>query len=442
MSNRAKELNSLPQTTGPVIYWLSRDQRAADNWALLYAQEQALTMRQALVVVFCKAKGFLGATGQHYDFMLQGLRELYADLKEHNIPFIVFEGDPVENVSSFAKKIKAGLVVTDFSPLKISRGWKKEAAKKITTRFVEVDAHNIVPCYLASNKQEYGARFFRPKINNMLSQYLSEFPKLLKHPFNPALETFELSSSEERTLKILEKARNYFQIKSGESAAREKLEDFIAQRLVNYSKRNDPNEEACSDLSPYLHFGQISAQRVALEVSKQGAIADDYLEELIIRRELADNFCYYNSNYDNLEGFPAWAKKTLYEHRFDVREYLYSIEQLENAVTHDLLWNAAQMEMVKTGKMHGYLRMYWAKKLLEWTDNVEEALHFAIFLNDKYQLDGRDPNGYTGIAWSLGGVHDRAWGERSIFGKIRYMSYEGCKRKFDVEKYILRITAL
>jgi deoxyribodipyrimidine photo-lyase len=170
--------------------------------------------------------------------------------------------------------------------------------------------------------------------------------------------------------------------------------------------------------------------------------ASDFLEELIIRRELSDNFCYYNKNYDSPDGFPEWARKTLNDHRFDPRGYLYSLEQLENAATHDLLWNAAQMEMVKSHKMHGYLRMYWAKKILEWSETVEQAMHNAIYLNNKHQLDGRDPNGYTGIAWSIGGVHDRAWGERSVFGKIRYMSYNGCKRKFDVEKYIQRIAAL
>lgn len=195
-------------------------------------------------------------------------------------------------------------------------------------------------------------------------------------------------------------------------------------------------------MSPYLHFGQISAQRVALEVRAKTDKADEFLEELLLRRELADNFCHYNQNYDNPDGFPDWARKTIAEHRRDPRTYLYSLEQLEQAETHDALWNAAQMEMVKTQKMHGYLRMYWAKKILEWSESAEQAMAYAILLNDKYSLDGRDPNGYTGIAWSIGGVHDRAWGERAVFGKIRYMSYEGCRRKFDVERYIQRMNAL
>jgi len=169
---------------------------------------------------------------------------------------------------------------------------------------------------------------------------------------------------------------------------------------------------------------------------------DAFLEELIIRKELSDNFCFYNEHYDSFSGFPDWAKKTLDDHRKDAREYIYSLEDLESSRTHDDLWNAAQMEMVKTGKMHGYMRMYWAKKILEWTETPEDALRIAIYLNDKYELDGRDPNGYVGIAWSIGGVHDRAWKERPVFGKVRYMSYNGCKSKFDVEGYIAKIERL
>jgi deoxyribodipyrimidine photo-lyase len=222
------------------------------------------------------------------------------------------------------------------------------------------------------------------------------------------------------------------------------LGQFIAERLPGYdTDRNDPNRSGQSGLSPYLHFGQISAQRVALEVRKADARPEAkaaFLEELIVRRELSDNFCFYNPAYDSFEGFHSWAKATLNAHREDRRQFLYSLRQLEAGGSHDPLWNAAQKEMVATGKMHGYLRMYWAKKVLEWTPSPEEAIAIAIYLNDRYSLDGRDPNGYAGIAWSIGGVHDRAWGERPVFGKIRYMSYEGCRRKFGVDRYIKKVT--
>ncbi|MCJ7443374.1 MAG: hypothetical protein MUO26_02380 [Methanotrichaceae archaeon] len=194
-----------------------------------------------------------------------------------------------------------------------------------------------------------------------------------------------------------------------------------------------------SNLSPYMHFGQISAQRIALNVLRSKKSSESFLEELIVRRELSDNFCYYNKQYDSFEGFPSWARESLDEHRNDDREYLYSLSELKKGETHDDLWNAAQVEMAKYGKMHGYIRMYWAKKILEWTESPESALKTAILLNDKYEFDGRDPNGYTGIAWSIGGVHDRAWRERPVFGKIRYMSYKGMNSKFDINSYIEKV---
>jgi deoxyribodipyrimidine photo-lyase len=226
----------------------------------------------------------------------------------------------------------------------------------------------------------------------------------------------------------------------GEGAAMTMLERFLMTRLANYAQdKNDPALNATSALSPYLHFGHLSAQRAALEILKNFPRSpgnDAFLEELIVRRELADNFCYYNPQYDSLNGIKAWARKSLNEHRNDRREYLYTEDQFESAGTHDMLWNAAQSEMMKAGRMHGYMRMYWAKKILEWSHSPEEALKTALYLNDKYQLDGRDPNGYTGCIWSIGGVHDRAWAERNVFGKIRFMNRNGCERKFDVRKYI------
>jgi len=442
MINRTLELNEHSQTVGAVVYWMSRDQRVDDNWALLYAQAKALELNQGLVVVFCKCNAYLGSTKQIDDFMMEGLHQVYTKLMLYNIPFFILEGDPVESMLAFLIDIKAGLLVTDFNPLKISRAWKTQVAQKTVVKFVEVDAHNVIPCITASNKQEFAAYTFRPKVHKKLDAYLTDFPEIEKHPFQIDFDLTKMSSIDEMTQKLLESTNKTFRISSGENAAKEQLSGFISKRLNHYNNRNNPNEEASSGLSAYLHFGQISAHRVALEILKEAESASDFLEELIVRRELADNFCYYNKNYETPEGFPEWARKTLRDHRVDSRGYLYQLEQFENAVTHDKLWNTAQMEMVKTGKMHGYLRMYWAKKILEWSESAEQAMQNAIFLNDKYQLDGRDPNGYTGIAWSIGGVHDRAWGEREIFGKVRYMSYDGCKRKFDIEKYIQRVTGL
>ena len=420
---------------------MSREQRTRDNWALLFALERALKQKVPLVVVFCLAPQFLGATFRQYSFMIQGLWEVEHNLAEKNIPFYLLRGSPEVEIPEFIGKYGVGSLVTDFDPLRLKRQWQQGVAKKLHIPFFEVDAHNIVPSWVASDKQEYGAYTFRPKIQRVLPEFLDEFPPLHKQEAVWGEPSAPLDW--QGILAGLEVDRTVPEVsgfKPGERAAWAVLGDFLKNKLSFYPEgRNDPNKGGQSNLSPYLHFGQISAQRIALEVegSPAGKKAKEaFLEELIVRRELSDNFCFYNLHYDSCAGFPLWAQKTLDSHRADPREYLYTRAQFEQARTHDDLWNAAQLEMVQTGKMHGYLRMYWAKKILEWTRSPEEALQVAIYLNDRYELDGRDPNGYTGIAWSLGGVHDRAWGERKVFGKIRYMSYNGCKSKFDVKAYI------
>ena len=332
-------------------------------------------------------------------------------------------------------------MITDFSPLKIAKEWKAGVGKLLRIPLYEVDTHNIVPCWIASGKQEFSARTFRPKITAQLGEFLTGFPELKAEttlPFFLAVEWDEVRQN----LKADQSLLPIEGVKPGEQAAAECLENFINFRLSSYGeKRNDPNANATSNLSPYLHFGQISAQFVALQVAGCKAPEADkkaFLEELIVRRELSENYCFYNNGYDSFDALPAWAKKTLAEHTKDPREYLYTKEEFENAATHEELWNAAQRELQGTGVIHGYMRMYWAKKILEWSRSPEEAFEIAISLNDRYALDGREPNGYAGIAWAIGGLHDRAWFERAVYGKIRYMNASGCQRKFDVNSYIAR----
>ncbi len=441
---RTRILKEGRKVAGPVVYWMSRDQRMNDNWALLFAQDLAVKQKVPLLVVFSLVPTFLNATIRQYSFMLKGLQEIEENLREQNIPFCLLIGSPEERIPEFLKQYKISVLVSDFDPLRIKRKWKDQVSQKINIPFYEVDAHNIVPCWIASSKLEYGAYTLRPKINKALKEFLEEIPKIKKHPVLLRITEKQKWERVIKTLQVDGTVPEVDWIKPGDSEARKCLKYFLRNKLsFYYEKRNDPGEDGQSNLSPYLHFGQISAQRVALEVRKSEAninSRDAFLEELIVRRELSDNFCFYNSNYDNFKGFPEWAKKTLNEHRNDQRKYVYSLKQLENAKTHDDLWNAAQMEMIKRGKMHGYMRMYWAKKILEWTESPERALEIAIYLNDRYELDGRDPNGYAGIAWSIGGVHDRAWNERPVFGKIRYMSYAGCRAKFNVKKYIEQIS--
>jgi deoxyribodipyrimidine photo-lyase len=375
--------------------------------------------------------------------MLRGLREVSQVLRDKNIGFALIAGRPEQQIPAFINNCGAGALVTDFDPLRIKREWKAGVAKAITVPFYEVDAHNVVPCWEASPKQEYAARTFRPKVKRMLAEFMKRFPPVKKHPipWRGKIGKVDWHSVDSR-LRVDRTVQEVDWIKPGEKAAKAAVRRFVRDRLADYDDaRNDPNKDGQSGLSPYLHFGQISAQRVAIEVQKSRAPArtrEAFLEELIVRRELSDNFCFYNAGYDSFEGSPDWAKRTLDEHRSDPRTYVYGLKEFEKGRTHDQLWNAAQLEMVNTGKMHGYMRMYWAKKILEWTQSPEEAMRIAIYLNDRYELDGRDPNGYTGIAWSIGGVHDRAWNERPVFGKVRFMSYGGCASKFDVKSYIAK----
>lgn len=445
--DRLRLLKEGDSKKGPAVYWMSRDQRVRDNWALIHAQDMAEERKEPLIVVFCLVPRFLDATIRQYAFMLRGLREVEKDLFGKNIPFCLITGLPDKEIPRFIKEHNVSLLVSDFDPLFIKSLWKSRVAEEIAIPFYEIDAHNIVPCWIASHKQEFAARTFRPRINGRLNEFLDRFPRLKTHPFScrvqPRRVDWELAF---RSLKVDRSVSEISWLVPGEAEARSMLRRFITKKLASYyTTRNNPTLEGQSGLSPYLHFGQISAQRVVLEIRRaavESEHADPFLEELVVRRELSENFCFYNLRYNRFEGFPSWAQKTLKNHARDKRDYLYSVADLKNADTHDELWNAAQMEMVKTGKMHGYMRMYWAKKILEWSESPEEALKRAIYLNDRYELDGRDPNGYVGCAWSIGGVHDRAWFERPVFGKIRYMSYNGCKSKFNVALYIKHVKGL
>ncbi|XP_027359937.1 deoxyribodipyrimidine photo-lyase isoform X1 [Abrus precatorius] len=448
------------EKAGPVVYWMFRDQRAIDNWALIHAVREANKANVPVAVVFNLFHSFLGAKSRHLGFMLRGLRQLCHRMQHTlHIPFFLFRGEAEDTIPKFLRECEASLLVTDFSPLREVRKCKEEICKRVGG-FVtvhEVDAHNVVPLWVASDKLEYSARTIRAKINKRLSEYLIDFPNIeLEPPIRKWVVTDNHSIDwDDLIADVLRRGAEVPEVEwcePGENAAMEVLmgskNGFLTKRLKNYSvDRNNPcKPTALSGLSPYLHFGQISAQRCALEARKlrtsHPQAIDAFVEELVVRRELADNFCFYQPHYDSLQGAWEWARKTLLDHASDKREHIYSREQLEKAQTADPLWNASQLEMVHYGKMHGFMRMYWAKKILEWTRGPEDALEISLYLNDKYELDGRDPNGYVGCMWSICGVHDQGWRERPIFGKIRYMNYAGCKRKFDVDKYIAYVNKL
>ena len=441
MLARSRTTKPGQEGAGPVVYWMSRDQRAADNWALLAAQQLAIERARPLVVLFALAPTYPQAARRHYHFLLAGLRETAATLAAHGIPLVVLPGDPPAVTARWLTDHDACLVVHDFDPLRHKRVWVKAVAASVTTPMLEVDAHNIVPCWLASPKLEYGAYTLRPKLQRLLPQFLTSFPPLLRHPHPAAGQAAPPDWDRLASTLTCPASPGPVPDKApGASAGAAQLHAFVAGRLSAYHEsHNDPLKKVQSGLSPHLHFGQLSAQRAALAVlaaAPGGPATEAFLEELIIRRELSDNFCYYQPQYDTINCAPNWARDSLERHRSDPRPALYAPAQLEAAQTDDPLWNAAQTELTHGGAMPGYLRMYWAKRLLEWTDGPEEAQRLALAFNDRYALDGRDPNGYAGVAWSLLGVHDRAWFDRPIFGKIRYMNANGARKKFDVQRYI------
>tara|TARA_S200000501_G_scaffold337013_1_gene342792 strand:+ start:10287 stop:11636 length:1350 start_codon:yes stop_codon:yes gene_type:complete len=437
---RVKVLNNFQYNKGSVLYWMQRDKRVFDNWALIYAQQKAIENNTTLHVCFSLNGNFPEANVRQYSFMLHGLIETSQKLEDLNIKFSLIREDPKSSLPKFINDNNIGFVVTDFSPLRVYQKRTKIISNSLNIPFHLVDAHNIIPVWKASEKQEFAAHTIRRKIHKNLEDYLTDFPPLMKQ------KTSSKPSNKIDFLKIMDKLNIDSNVKEvdwlqpGESAAFSTFDSFLKEKITGYDeKRNDPNLNYLSNISPYLHYGHISSQRLVFELSKLDSNnnIDAFIEQTLVRKELADNFCYYNKNYDNFLCLADWAKSTLNEHRNDKRDFIYNLDTFENSDTHDDLWNAAQNQMRFNGKMHGYMRMYWAKKILEWTKSPEEAFQIAIELNDKYELDGRDPNGYTGVAWSIGGIHDRPWFERQVFGKIRYMNYNGCKRKFDVNKYII-----
>ncbi len=441
---RARLLRQGRTGPGPVLYWMHRDHRAHDNWALLFAAGLAVELNRPLVAVHCLDPTTTAPQAGQLRFLLNGLLETACDLDGKGIPVAWLAGDAPGEVDRLEKRLDAAALVTDFDPLRYKRRWMEQSAATPGCPLHEVDARNVVPCFVASDKAEYMARTLRPKIHRLLPEFLEDFPPLPPNlrPWPgtaPGLAPPELK----QTVDALGNAPLWPGFAPGETAAHAALDDFLGNRLTGYAvKRNDPGLEGQSGLSPWLHFGMLSAQQVALAVMRTRAPAQDkeaFLEELIVRRELADNFCLHRPEYDSVTAFPDWARRTLEKHADDPRPYTYTFQDLEQARTHDPAWNAAQRELTLSGKMHGYMRMYWGKKILEWTPSAGEALAAAIALNDRYSLDGCDPNGYAGIAWSIGGVHDRPWVERPVFGQIRYMNFAGLTRKFDVAAYVEKV---
>ncbi len=441
---RIRPLGGHAPRSGPVVYWMARDQRAADNWALLHAAALARAAGAPLLVLCVLPPDVPPPPLRQLEFRLQGLAETEKNLRDQGLPLLVAAGDPAAVVPEFLTRTGAGVCVADFDPMPGGRAAREAVAAAWSGGLLEVDAHNVVPCFFASPKHEYAAATFRPKLLRLLPEFLEPFPD---PPAFPAANLAGFPSVDwaalRRSLAADPAVPAVAHVSPGPAAGRAVLAAFLADRLPAYAdRRNDPNAGATSGLSPYLHFGQLAPQRAALDAlaakGRAPAGAEAFLEELIVRRELADNHCLYAPACDTFAALPDWAKKTLAAHAGDPRPYTYGVRDFEAAATHSRLWNAAQRQLLREGRIHGYLRMYWAKKILEWSAAPEEALATALYLNDRHALDGNDPNGVVGVLWSVGGLHDRPWATRPVFGQIRYMNERGCRRKFDVDAYVAR----
>lgn len=449
IDTRLHHLNDKGVRTGNyVLYWMQASQRAEDNLALETAIAEANCLDLPVLVGFGLMDDYPEANLRHYTFMLEGLKDVNNGLRQRGIKFVVQRGSPDEVAIRLGQD--AALVVTDYGYLRLQQVWRDKVANELPCRVIALEDNVVMPIGLVSQKAEYAARTIRPKISRQIEAF-----QALPAPLAPRHSSLDLNiggmdvdepDDLAAQLKLDSSVPAVSRLfRGGGEQAKKMLTGFLQKRFHNYTKnRNQPQTDDSSYMGMYLHFGHISPVYIAQEIRKHDFSrenVDAYIEELIVRRELAMNFVYYTDNYDDFGCLPDWARKTLKEHEDDPREYLYSLEQLEAAQTHDPYWNAAMNEMRYTGYMHNYMRMYWGKKILEWTATPQEAYWRALYLNNRHFLDGRDANSFTGVAWCFG-LHDRPWGERPVFGKIRYMNAAGLKRKADPDAYVDKVKAL
>ncbi len=445
----------LPEPSGKcVVYWMQRAQRGVDNAALDTAIHAGNELGLPVIVFFSAIANFPHANLRHYVFLQQGLLDVEHDLAERGVGFVV-RRPPHNALEKFASEVGAALIIGDENPTREPERWRKVLASRLRIPYWTVDADVVVPSRLFQ-KGYYALHHFRPHL-------YAELPRFLVEPMQPQaaarwngagpdnagpIESFPLDNDITEGWRQLD--RSVLPVETfcgGNRVAMRRLRHFVEHQLNSYEQsRRHPEQEGTSQLSPYLHFGHISPLTIALAAQRameQGKVAqssyDAYISELIGWRELSVNFVQYTRSYDSIECADPWAAKTLREHVRDRRDPLYTLEQLEKGETYDELWNASQLQMVRFGWMHNIMRMYWAKKILEWSPNPAKAFEYAVYLNDKYEMDGREPGGYAGIAWAIAGKFDRAWAERPIFGKIRYMSGASTGRKFNSRQYIALI---
>ena len=446
---RIQSLNETPENPDGayVLYWLGLAQRAAFNPALEHAVDLANERNLPVLVCYGIAEGFPEVNARHWTFMMEGTAEIGPALAARGIGFVPRHASPVETALQYAKD--AALVVCDRNYLKTIKRFYADFGARAPCRVVQVEGDVVVPVQTVSPKHEYAARTIRPRINRLLSEYLVPLhERAVNHRFTAAVEpTLDLADIPRLVagLKCDHSVRPVRRFKGGASQAQARMDRYFAGPFARYgAERGKPESGAASHMSPYLHFGQISPVAIALaaQQARVGGEADRaaYLEELVVRRELAANHVFYTPNYDDYASLPNWCRKTLDAHREDKHPYLYTRAQFDAGETHDKYWNAAMTEMRETGYMHNHLRMYWGKKIVEWSASPEEAWDTVLHLNNRYFLDGRDANSFTNVGW-LFGLHDRPWGPQPVYGNVRSMGPNSLK-KFDADGYLKEVAKL
>ena len=433
-----------PRRGDCVVYWMQRALRAIDNPALDVAIEAANILDLPVVIFFGVIPNYPHANLRHYHFLQQGLCDAAEDAAAQGVGFVV-RCAPDNNLEAFVEEAGAALLVGDENPCREPERWRRVLAKRLKIPYWTVDADVVVPSKVF-NRSFALLHHFRPHLQRELPRFLVA-PKQIEplHPFKPAKKPASFNLALDITAGFTKLDRSVQPVDTfsgGTHAAMDRLRNFVRHDLPCYSEmRNHPETAGTSRLSPYLHFGNLGPLTIGLAVERAKAHSDvkeKFMEQLIGWRELAALFVRHEPNYDSWECAAPWARKSLLEHASDRRPYRYTLGQLERAETHDDLWNAAQIEMVRDGWMHNTMRMYWAKKILEWAPDPATAFDWAVILNDRYELDGRDPNGYAGIAWAIVGKLDRPWFNRPVFGLVRTMTEKSFARKFDAGAYIRR----
>jgi len=441
---RIKQINDQDLKDGEyVLYWMEQSQREDYNQALEYACSLANEKDVGVVVAFGLKEDFPDGNLRHFTFMLEGLAETGRELMNRNIKFVLRTGEPVEIALDMGKSASA--IVCDRGYLKFQKKWRKLVAQKADCAVFQVECDVVVPVEEASDKEEYAARTIRSKLNDQENKYVREVERVKVKKSAKSLSLKSLDWEHPKAVlgdlnidRSVEPVSNYF--KGGTSEAKKHFKHFLENAYHHYDgHRQKPEKDDVSFMSMYLHFGQISPLYLLEEIkNKRGENREAFVEELLVRRELAVNFCYHNEDYDSLKSIPDWAQETLEDHKNDQRDKVYTAEQLENAETHDEYWNAAMKMMKMRGYLHNHMRMYWGKQILLYTNTPQYAHKVALDLHNKYFLDGRDCNSYANIAW-LFGNHDRGWGESEVFGKVRSMTKSGLERKIDTEAYLDKV---